>query len=115
MPKDSFLEILFDIPENPIIIERTFHLDDFLPNMPNFSGFLNVTTPCMNNKRFHEGMRIEVVIKIFEDSSRSTLLGEHHEFITYNFSSDQLQQSGLQSSLGLNRSRVFQQKTFKNK
>ncbi len=79
MPKDTFLEILINLPTKQILTERTFHLEDYRPFELNFSHVIKVKTPWMPEN--HMVNRIEIVVRIFEDSSRGKLFGEHHQFI----------------------------------
>ena len=108
IPRDCFLEIFFDFPTRPAIIEREYHEKEYLRDIPNFSAEVKVKSPWLSPKLLNVGDRVEIVIRIFEDQSRTRLLGEHHEFQTYTFTRDQLRQGGLRASLALNRSRVFE-------
>ena len=79
MPKDAFLEILVNLPTSQVLIERTFHREEYRPFELNFSHVIKVKTPWMPEN--HMVDRIEIVVRIFDDSSREKLLGEHHQFI----------------------------------
>jgi len=63
MLRDSFLEILINLPSKQVLIERTFHFEEPLPLKLNFSNLIKVKTPCLLQER-NNGNKLEIVVRI---------------------------------------------------
>jgi len=71
IPRDCFLEIFFDLPNRPAIIEREYHEKEYERDIPNFSSEVKVKSPWLSPNLLNAGDRVEIVIRIFEDQSRT--------------------------------------------
>lgn len=110
LPPEVFLEVTLETPSRTMVIgECTFRVADCQQNRNYIFQTLIIQSPFLPFREFKAGDKVELILRTFLDDSRTSLIGEHHQSITYEFSSEYLHQHGLRSSLGLDREKQQQQ------
>lgn len=62
---------------------------------------MQIVSPYLDYKKLDQGDRVELVLRIFADELKASLIGEHHQQFQYPYSREDFQSIGLHASLWL--------------